>query len=287
MPCGNRSTTERAAASASRVLPLPPGPVRVTIRLAASAITDRRDLAFAADERRHVAGQVRGRVRGPERAGVVGGAGDDQPVQAGRFVEVLDGAEALVEAASTPSSPASRQAAGQGRDERVGDDDLPAVAGRRDPRRVVHVDADVVLGIARCPTIAEPALAEVEAHPDADRRAVRPRLGGERPLGRDRGRGRGERPIEGREERVALGLDDDAAGALDRGPKQGVVAARRSPPSAGADRPLEPRRTLDVGEEERDGRTGRECHRHRSSWQSPPTRGEGQWIGGPADADRR
>ena len=65
---------------------------------------------------------------------------------------------------------------------RLGQEDLAAVTGRADPRGPVDVGPDV-LAIR-----IERAVAGVEAHPDADRDAVRPRLRGETPLGVDRRR---------------------------------------------------------------------------------------------------
>ena len=116
---------------------------------------------------------------------------------------------------STRRTPSSVQAR-----ERLGDhrrqDDLATVAGGGDARGVVHVDADVVLGIARAAAVAKPALALVEAHPDAQRRRCRPGLGGERALRRDDGVRGILCTLEGREERITLGLDHDAVRALDR-----------------------------------------------------------------------
>ena len=80
-PCGNRSRTERAVASASLVLPLPPGPVRVTTRLARSWSPQPLDLGVAADERRHVAREVRRDLGGAQGPRVVGGARDDEAVE--------------------------------------------------------------------------------------------------------------------------------------------------------------------------------------------------------------
>ena len=122
-----------------------------------------------------------------------------------RFVEVLDGPQPLVDQAHAVVGPALQ---------RVGDhrrqDDLATVAGGGDTRGVVHVDADVVLGVARAAAVAKPAFALVEAHPDPQRHLGRPGLGGERALGGDDGVRGIVRSLEGREERVTLGLDDDA-----------------------------------------------------------------------------
>ena len=81
---------------------------------------------------------------------------------------------------------------------RVRDEDLAAVADRRDPRGPVDVEPDeAAAGLAR--------LAGVEAHPDAIAGVVRPRLGGERALRLDGRRDRRPGAGEDDEERVALG----------------------------------------------------------------------------------
>ena len=66
----------------------------------------------------------------------------------------------------------------------LGDENLPAVAGAHDPRRAMHVDADV-------PLIGQQRLAGVHSHTDADHAACERRL---RVGGRfDRVGGTGER----------------------------------------------------------------------------------------------
>ena len=78
---------------------------------------------------------------------------------------------------------------------------------RRDPCRPVDAQPDEAL----------PGLfgtAGVEAHPDPDRRVVRPRLGGKRPLCRDGGFDGIGRLGERDEEGIALGALLDAAMSL-------------------------------------------------------------------------
>ena len=159
-------------------------------------------------------------------------------------------------------------------------DDLAAVAGGGDARGVVHVDADIVLGVSRSAAIPKPALALVEAHPDTQRRLCRPGLGGERALGGDDSVRGIVRPLERREEGVTLGLDDDAPSRLDRLPQQSVVARDDGGPGSRSHRPLEPCRALDVGEQERDGRTCRESHQRRPSSQACVHAREGEGSGG-------
>ncbi len=73
--------------------------------------------------------------------------------------------------------------------------------------------------------------------------------------------------VEGREERVALGLDDDPALTLDSRPEDLVVPPDQRGPSRGAHGALEPCGPFDVGEQERDGGAGRKCHGRCASWQ--------------------
>ena len=83
---------------------------------------------------------------------------------------------------------------------RAGEQDLPAVAQRRDARRPVDAEAVVAL-------VGEPRLADVHPHPDPHDRAVRTREAGQPLLGLDGGRDRIVRAAEDDEERVALRPD--------------------------------------------------------------------------------
>ena len=96
-PCGNRTLTSRATPSASRVLPLPPGPVSGHDPVLGQRLADQVDLGLPADEGRDLARQVRGRLRGSERPRIVRGARNDEAMQAGGLIEVLDRAKALVD----------------------------------------------------------------------------------------------------------------------------------------------------------------------------------------------
>ena len=99
--------------------------------------------------------------------------------------------------------------------------------------------------------IEEP-VAAVEAHPDAERDVVRPRLGGQAALGVD---GRPDRirgaPEDG-DEGVTLGLFLVAVGGGDRGPDQLAMAGQEGRPAVAAELLGEPRRSFDVGEQEGD-----------------------------------
>ena len=113
------------------------------------------------------------------------------------------------------------------------------------PRRAVHVEADVVV-------TAQVPFARVEAHPHPDRVALRPALPGQSALGSDgrfqRIRGR----TEDREEGVTLGADLDPLVRGKRAAHDGRVALQHALVLRA--KPLQQaRRALDVSEEKRDG----------------------------------
>ncbi len=133
---------------------------------------------------------------------------------------------------------------------RLGEDDLAAVRGGCDPRRSVDVHADVAL-------VGQQRLARVDAHPDADRpgleRLLRVNCGGD---GVDR-------PREGDEERVALGVDFGTVVSRE-GLADGATVLCEEIGVGGPVLLKETRRPFDVGEEERD-RAGRQLPcAHRS-----------------------
>ena len=85
--------------------------------------------------------------------------------------------------------------------------------GRRDARRAVHLEPAVVVA-------GQMRLAGVEADPDPDRKAVRPRMCLDGALGVD---GRGDRSAglgKDREHGIALGPHDDAAVVIDHPAKE-------------------------------------------------------------------
>ena len=157
-------------------------------------------VGLPADEAGQPAGQVAGRREaGPDRREFGGQSRDIRLEQLFRVWDVLE--DVLAQVADRDPV---RQAARDERPGGVGQDDLATMADGRDAGRAVDVEAAVV--IAR-----QVGLAAVEADPDPDGRAIRPRLTLDPALGVD---GRGERPGrvgEGPEERVALGSDGDAA----------------------------------------------------------------------------
>jgi hypothetical protein len=104
----------------------------------------------------------------------------------------------------------------------AGHDDLPAVGRPGDPRRPVHLDANVVVA-------AQHPFAGVQAYADPYGEARGPVVGGQAPLGGHRGRDRRHRAGEGGEEGVALGADLDAVLVPDRPAQERrvLVADRR------------------------------------------------------------
>src|SRR2546426_5957573 len=76
--------------------------------------------------------------------------------------------------------------------------DLPAMRGGGDPRRVVHVETDVLIADQ-----GRLAGVQTDAHPD--RAGLRPFVRREAALGVGRGAARVQRALEDTEERVAFG----------------------------------------------------------------------------------
>ena len=133
---------------------------------------------------------------------------------------------------------------------RVREQDLAAVADVADPGRLVDREPHV-------PVLSDDRLARVQAHPNPHRVVVGPLLGSERPLrGRGRrGRRRGAR--EDGEERVALAVDLDPSALLECLAEQAVVRAQDGAVAVTAEGLEQPRRALDVREQEGDGAGGK------------------------------
>ena len=134
---------------------------------------------------------------------------------------------------------------------------LAAVPGRHHPGGAVDVHPDVVV-------VREDRLAAVDAHADSNSGV------GESLLRGERGRHGVRRLLEGHEERVAAGIDHDAAVRVDGFADHAVVLGEDLG-VAGAELVQETGGALDVGEEERDF-AGREGRRLVSRGQSPPPR---------------
>ncbi len=121
---------------------------------------------------------------------------------------------------------------------RLGDHDLAAVTGARDPRALVDVEADIALA-------GHGRLAGVDPDPNPHGSAV------ERGLAFcSRGHGVG-RAREGYEERIALGVDLDAVVPRERVAEHPAVLGE-DVRVAVTDLLEQARRPFDVGEEERD-----------------------------------
>ena len=149
--------------------------------------------------------------------------------------------EAMLAEVGEPVEPDERR--GRGRDQH-----LPAVADRRDPSSAVDVVSDVsLIGDERRPGV------ETNAHVD--------RAGRERLCERGRRRECAGRGRKGEEEGISLGIDLDATLGGARLPDYPAVLGELVGVRLGAERVQEPRRALDVGEEEGDG-AGREVVAH-------------------------
>jgi len=128
---------------------------------------------------------------------------------------------------------------------RLGQHYLPAVCGRRDPRRPVHIHADVIV-------LLDGRLPRMQAHPDPDRHPAGPVMARQRPLRRQAApyglAGRGE----DHEEAVSFGPHFLAVAGGDGGAHQGSLGGQRL--AIPLTQPTqESRRPLDVTEEHRHG----------------------------------
>ncbi len=215
----------------------------------ASAVREQRDelleLLLAPDERERDHGQV-GRIERPQRREVAGA----------ELVQMLGSGEVLQ---TVLAEVANGGVGGEELPGRLGDDDLPAVRGGRDPRRAVDVDPDVAL-------VRRLWLTGVDSDAHADGAALErvARVGGRRHCVRC--------AREGNEERVALRVDLDAVVSRERF-SQGAAVLREEIRVARSVLLEEPRRALDVGEEEGDGAGRKLGPGHdravRSRWSGP------------------
>ena len=140
---------------------------------------------------------------------------------------------------------------------RLGKEHLAAVPRSHHPGGAVDVHADVVV-------VGDDRLAAVDSHPHPD-----PDLG-QGVLRGDRGLNGVGRSLERGEERVATGVDHDAAVLRDRRTHDAVVL-REERGVVVSELVQQPRRALDVGEEKRDF-SRRERSRLVRRVQSPPPR---------------
>ena len=123
---------------------------------------------------------------------------------------------------------------------------LAAMRQGRDPRGPVDVVPDHV-------ATDRFDLAGVDAHPDADLRAVGPRLGRHGPLPEDRRADRVMRAAEEHEERIPLGRLLVAVVRAEGRPQELPMPLTDVAVRAGPERQLDAGRALDVGEQARDG----------------------------------
>src|SRR5205823_4559177 len=130
---------------------------------------------------------------------------------------------------------------------------LPAVAGGRDARGPDHVEAEVAL-------LADVRLAGVQPHPHAQLLTAGPFVVAQRALRLDRRRHRVAGARERVEERVALRVDLRPAVRAERLAHDAPVVVRHAAVPVVAELLQEPRRPLDVGEDERDGAAGKLRH---------------------------
>ena len=130
---------------------------------------------------------------------------------------------------------------------------LPPVAGRHDPRRAVHVDADVRRRRRQ-------RLTRMNAHPHPQVEPFRPRLAGERPLRLRRRGGRALGPRIRDEERVARAIDLVPVVVRERSSQQPTVRVERLRIPLSTELVQEASRPLDVGEYQRHRAGGLDCH---------------------------
>ena len=225
-PSGKSSDDRAASWSESRVLPVPPGPVRVSSRVGASS---RAAASSSASRPTNVVSWV-GRLFGRASSERSGGKSDGRP--SATTWTMRTGALRSLSRCSPRSrsvTPSTGLVVEQGAG-RLGREDLAAVGHRREPGRPVDAEADEAL-----PGLV--GAAGVEAHPDPDRRVVRPRLGGRARAGRRRRPRRRPAPRERDEEGIALGALLDAAVRLGRRAEDLAVALAQLGVAVAADRP--------------------------------------------------
>ena len=239
-PSGYSSASPAATWSARRVLPVPPGPVSVSRRVRLEEGPGLVQLQLPPDE----GGQLRRQVvgTGVERADrrEVGGQAVDHELGDALRAQVLEPVRP-----QWTQRQAGRESPLDQLRRRLRQQHLPAVPGRGHARGAVHIVADVG------PVGIELAHAGVEAHPHPDRGAVRPRLRRQRALHVGHRRDGRARVLERREEAVPLDLVLDPA-VRGQGRADDLPVPRKDRPPRGRAEALdEPRRPLDVGEQER------------------------------------
>ena len=244
-PSGKRSATALARATAESRLAHAAGPGQGQQAGPVDEARELRQLGLAPDQ----AGELRWQVVGPavdrpEGRELRDQAVDHQVAEPLR-TKVLERVLAEIPNRHARQRRTPDEGPGHGRQ-----DDLGPGTGRADPRRPVDIRPDVA------PIAIQDAGPRVDAHPDADLLAGRPRLGLQPALGvngrRDRRAGRREHD----EERVALGRDLDPVSRRDHAADDRAVTRERGLIPLSAEAVEEGGGTLDVREQE-GHRTGR------------------------------
>ncbi len=230
-PSGNSPASSDPASSASRVLPTPPTPVSVTNRCDRTSSATSSTSVVATDERAQLLREVAGEGVDAAEHGEVGRepVGDDL---VHRHPSAQTAEPVLTERPE-------RHAVAQQHLGRVRDEHLAAVRERHQPRRAVHLGAEVV-------PVAFDRRAGVQAHANGE---VHGRVVAQLLLRFDR-RGRGV--VGGRErgaEAVATDAEHVPAVTFDRAPDDRVVDPEGVGHVGGCLFP-QARRVRDVGEEE-------------------------------------
>jgi hypothetical protein len=233
-------TTDAAASIASRVLPEPPGPVRVRIRAPPPMRSTTSDSSRSRPTKELRTRQVRIRDRLERREGALPELED-----LNRPLEVLQPVLTEVDARDALRRSVARA---EERNRRRRDEDLSAITGGGDARRPKNVGPDVLV-------LGEKGRSGMQSHAHADR----PRLERLCDLGCSRERSRCGRKRD--EERVALRVHLDAtihgAGIANNAP----VLRKRPRVLLYAGVVEQPGRALDVREEEGDGACREAAHR--------------------------
>jgi len=131
-----------------------------------------------------------------------------------RAIEILQAVLAKIAQRNARREPVGDQLA-----RRAGDEDLATVAGRTDPRRAMHVEADVIMA-------SDVSLASMNTHPHPQIRAFGPAHQGQRSLRCQRGCDCIPSAGEGEKRGVALSADLAPATIAERSPKHALVLGK-------------------------------------------------------------
>ena len=241
-PCGKSSTSSAAACSASRVFPVPPGPVSVTTRTSAR----RRSSTTSATSRSRPTRGVdcTGRFVGRFSSVRSGGnrSGDPRaPIRTGAAARSGPSVGARRDPRTrTPLPPPPANRAWCAR---------PAPARRAPPSRSSRHD-----GCRRRRNLrGRRRLGGVDPHPHAELAPVRPRVAGEGALPVARRADRVSRPGESDEEGVTLRVDLVPSEPGEGLPQEPSVIIEHHGVRLSAEISKQPSRALDIGEQEGDG----------------------------------